>query len=71
MPDMNITQEKAARRFQQVNVLERQLISKDREIAACEVDLKGLKEERAMLFARMRMAARDEGELPLFVDLEE
>lgn len=71
MGDINITQEHAARRFQQVNVIERQVVMKDREVAACEADLKGLKEERAMLLARLRMAARDEGDLPLFSDLED
>lgn len=66
----NITEERAARRFHQMAVLERQLQIKTSEIATCKDHLKDLGEERDGLLARLRAAARNEGELPLF-DLDE
>jgi hypothetical protein len=62
----NITQERAARRFHQIAVLERQLAIKTNEIAQCKEHLKELGEAKEGLLLRLREAARDEGELPLF-----
>lgn len=66
----NITEERAARRFHQMAVLERQLSIKSTEIANCKDHLKTLGEEKDGLMGRLRAAARNEGELPLF-DLDE
>lgn len=66
----NITQERSARRFSQINILNRQLDLKNSEIAQAQAHVKELKTEADGLFARIRTAARDEGELPLF-DLNE
>ena len=65
-----MTEERAARRFHQMAVLERQLQLTLTEIAACKDHLKELGEARAGLIARLRAAARNEGELPLF-DLDD
>ena len=62
----NITDERAARRFHQMAVLERQLSIKNGEMVACKEHLKELGEERDGLLGRLRAAARNEGELPLF-----
>ena len=62
----NITQERAAQRFHQIAVLERQLILKSSEIAGVKDHLKELTEAKDGLLMRLREAARDEGELPLF-----
>jgi hypothetical protein len=62
----NITEERAARRFHQIAVLERQLSLKVGEMVECKQHLKELTEERDGLIGRLRTAARDEGELPLF-----
>lgn len=62
----NITDERAARRFHQCAVLERQISIKAGEVSSASDHLKELKEERDGLIARLRAAARDEGELPLF-----
>lgn len=62
----NITDERAARRFHQMAVLERQLALKGGEVAASREHLKELTKEHDGLVARLRAAARDEGELPLF-----
>lgn len=62
----NITDERAARRFHQIAVLERQLSLKSIEMAQCKSHLKELNEEYDGLLARLRTAARDQGELPLF-----
>lgn len=62
----NITEERAARRFHQIAVLERQLQGKASEIAQCKAHLKELGEEHDGLLGRLRAAARNEGELPLF-----
>jgi hypothetical protein len=66
MATENITGERAARRFHHIAVLERHLSAKVREIADCQLHLKELREERDGLLLRIRAAARDEGELPLF-----
>jgi uncharacterized membrane protein len=65
-PTGNITQERAARRFHQMAVLERQIALKTDEIAACRAHLSELREAHDGLVIRLRTAARDEGELPLF-----
>lgn len=62
----DITEERAARRFHQIAVLQRQLLLKRNEMAQCKAHLKDLGEEADGLLARMLTAARDEGELPLF-----
>lgn len=62
----NITQERASRRFHQMAVLERQIVIKSGEISAAKDHLKELQEEHTGLLMRLRAAARDEGELPLF-----
>ena len=66
----NITQERAAQRFHQMSVLERQVALKAGEIATAAAHLKELKEEHDGLMSRLRTAARDEGELPLFEMLD-
>jgi hypothetical protein len=66
----NITQERAARRFSQIATLERQLAIKLGDITLAKAHVKELQEEADGLMARMRTAARDDGELPLF-DLDE
>jgi tmRNA-binding protein len=65
-PTGNITQERAARRFHQMAVLERQIVLKTDEIASCRAHLAELKDAHEGLLIRLRTAARDEGELPLF-----
>lgn len=67
----NVTQARAARRFHQIERLERELATKLHEIAGATAHVKELKEEADGLALRMRAAARDEGELPLFGMLEE
>jgi hypothetical protein len=62
----DITDERAARRYHHIRVLERQAALKSGEIADCRAHLKELREEYEGLILRMRAAARDEGELPLF-----
>lgn len=63
---LNITQERAARRFAQIATLERYLVIKLAEVATAKAHVKELQEEADGLIARMRTAARDDGELPLF-----
>lgn len=67
----NITESRAARRFHQIAVLERQLQIKAGEIAACKAHLKELNEGHDGLLMRLRDAARDEGELPLFSESDD
>lgn len=62
----NITQERAARRFSQIATLERQICLRSKEIAECKDHYKELRESKEGLLLRLREAARDEGELPLF-----
>lgn len=61
-----ITQERAARRFHHIATLERELGLNGGELAQALAHVKELKETRAGLLLRLRAAARDEGELPLF-----
>jgi hypothetical protein len=62
----DITEERAARRFHQMAVLERQLQLKAKAMLETQAVLKALKEDFEGLLARLRTAARDEGELSLF-----
>jgi hypothetical protein len=62
----NITQERAARRFSQIAILERQLSLKLNEVHLAKQHTKELADEADGLMQRLRVAARDEGELPLF-----
>ncbi len=62
----NITQERAAQRFAQIATLERHLCLKLGEVAQAKAHTKELQEEADGLMARIRTAARDDGELPLF-----
>lgn len=62
----NITEERAARRFHQMARLEREIILKNNELAECKAHYKELTEERDGMIKRLRAAARDEGDLPLF-----
>lgn len=62
----NITQERAARRFAQISTLERHLSVKLAEVAQAKAHTKELSDEAEGLIARIRTAARDDGELPLF-----
>ncbi len=67
MPDtVNMTQDRAAARFHQIARLERELVAKLSEVATCAAHLKELKEEGDGLVLRIRQAARDEGDPPLF-----
>jgi len=62
----NITEERAARRFHQCAVLERQITIKASEMVQAKAHVKELSEEYDGLLGRLRAAARNEGELPLF-----
>jgi len=66
MPPRNITDERAARRFHQIAVLELQLAVKCGEIAQAKDHIAALNRAKDGLMERLRAAARDEGELPLF-----
>jgi hypothetical protein len=66
----NLTDERAAKRFRQMAAIERQLQIVSSEIAECAEHLKELKDRRESYLDRLRVAARDEGELPLFADLD-
>lgn len=66
MDVQNITQERAARRFAQISTLERHLTLKLDDVAKAKAHAKELQEEADGLIARIRVAARDDGELPLF-----
>lgn len=64
--NVNITQERAAHRFAQIATLERQLGLKLNEVHLAKAHVKDLVDEADGLMQRLRVAARDEGELPLF-----
>ncbi len=66
MTTTHITEDRAARRFHQVAMLERQLAITAGEIVQCKAHLKELTETYTGQIRRLRAAARDEGELPLF-----
>jgi len=70
-PDpVNITEERAARRFHQMRRLEASIVKVDKRIGDAKLKLGTLKEERDGYIATLLAAARDEGNLPLF-DLDE
>ena len=66
MSNSNITDERAARRFHHIATLERQLAIIVGDIANGRQHMKELREQHDGLVMRIRSAARDEGELPLF-----
>jgi hypothetical protein len=63
---LDITQEVAARRFHQMASIERAIVTKISEINDCKAHLKELTDQREGLMLKLREAARNEGELPLF-----
>lgn len=65
-----ITQDRAARRFYQIRHMDAHLQKLDKRIHDAADKLKTLKEQRAAQIDAMREAARDEGALPLFDDLD-
>lgn len=65
----DITEERAARRFHQMNHMERNLAKIDKRINDAKTKLAALKEEREGQVQALLAAARDEGDLPLFADL--
>ena len=66
----NITEERAARRYHQMAATERQIQIKLADMTAAQQHVKELREEYEGLLKTLRSAARDEGELPLFADLD-
>ena len=69
-PVANITEERAARRFHQMHHHEKNIAKVDVKISAAKDKLSKLKEEREGYVSALLAAARDEGELPLFADLD-
>lgn len=67
----NITEERAARRFHQMRHMEQHLAKLDKKIADAKQKLSVLKEQREAQIQALLEAARDEGTLPLFEDLDE
>jgi hypothetical protein len=65
-----ITDERAVRRFHQMARIERAIVLQLRAMDACKAHLKELTEEYVGLLQALRNAARDEGELPLFRELD-
>jgi septal ring factor EnvC (AmiA/AmiB activator) len=66
----NITEERAARRFHQMRHMETNLAKIDKRIADAKDKLARLKEQREGQIQALLSAARDEGDLPLFADLD-
>jgi hypothetical protein len=62
----NITDARATRRFHHIATLEHQLSLVISSMANAKEHLKELREQKEGLVGRIRAAARDEGELPLF-----
>jgi len=69
-PVSNITEERAARRFHQMHHQEKNIQKVDVKISAAKEKLAKLKDEREGYVSALLAAARDEGELPLFADLD-
>jgi hypothetical protein len=67
----NVTEERAARRYRQIAAIERQLAVKAEEHAAAAAMVKHIKDDYDGLLRMLRAAARDEGALPLFDDLDD
>lgn len=68
--DPNLTEERAAKRYYQMAALEQQIQIVSSEIAETAEHLKELKDRRDAYLDRLRVAARNEGELPLFANLD-
>jgi predicted nucleic acid-binding Zn-ribbon protein len=66
---VNITEERAARRFHQMRHVEENIAKLDVRITGAKDKLAALKDQRDGLLEQLRAAARDEGDLPLFDDL--
>ena len=66
MANLNITDERAARRYHQIAALEQDLNEITGALAQCQAHLKELKQAHDALILALRAAARDEGQLPLF-----
>jgi len=62
----NMTDDRAARRYHHIATLERQLSITHANIATAKAHVSELREQERGLIQRIRAAARDEGELPLF-----
>jgi hypothetical protein len=62
----SIPEARAARRFEQMAALEREIGLLAAAIAESTQHLKGLRDQQAGLVQELRAAARDEGELPWF-----
>jgi hypothetical protein len=67
----NVTEERAARRYRQIAAIERQLAVKAEEHAAAAALVRSVKDDYEALLRTLRAAARDEGDLPLFADLDD
>jgi hypothetical protein len=61
-----ITEERAARRFHQIARIERELVLVNIDLVTAKDHVKELQESHKGLLRRLRAAARNEGELPLF-----
>jgi len=66
----NITEDRAARRFHQIRHMEINLSKLDKRIGDAKDKLSSLKESREAQVQAILAAARDEGDLPLFADLD-
>ena len=66
----NITEERAARRYHQMRHMEATLAKTDKRITDAKDKLAKLKEQREAQVDALLAAARDEGDLPLFDDLD-
>lgn len=64
--DDGLTMEAEARRYEQIRSLEAELAAKDSQIAGIKEELKEANKEWDGILARLRAAARNEGDLPLF-----
>lgn len=67
---LNITESRAALRFHQIRHLEAAIVKVDTKIVHQKDKLSTLKEERDGLLSQLLAAARDEGDCPLFADLD-
>lgn len=67
---LDISQDRAASRFHQINALARAYDTKMKEVAAAAERLKTLKGQADGIMETMREAAHDAGDLPLFPDLQ-
>lgn len=64
--DDQLTMQDEARRYEQIRSLERELAAKDDELAEHAEAGKQLRKEWDGILSRLRAAARNEGDLPLF-----